>query len=336
MLRCVVLKHLHPTIHEDPHPIPEGNEGEQAMFDNSTVLDTDDTATFLEETTLSGHRFCDDQARQELAADGFLVVHGLTHQQDVVRVRQLIEPLFDQRVGFNEGRQFDMAGVEKDGDAPKLPQILAPRTFAPGLAQTEMFRNAHQLAHELLGPDATFVFDHVIKKPAHDGAVTPWHQDEAFHDPMFFYEEISIWVPLQAVNAENGCMQFIRGPGEVLPHGSPNNDTRVHVIECIAGFDPADAVACPLEIGSCTVHSGRTVHGAGANFSDAPRYAYIMVFENPRLPRTETRAFPWQAGEDSERAKRAKAWRRKGGYAVLAWRRIKRALVSLKGRGNKD
>ena len=270
---------------------------------------------------------CGERERETLAQEGYLVVHGLTNKRDAARVRELIEPLFEGRVGFKEGRQFDMAGVEKEGEAPKLPQILAPRTFAPALADTEVFRNAHQLARELLGPQATFVFDHVIKKPAHDGAVTPWHQDEAFHDPMFVYDEISIWVPLQQVDERNGCMQFIPGPVEVLPHGSPNNDPRIHVVECISGFDPADAVLCPLEVGSCTVHTGRTVHGAGANHSDAPRYAYILVFENPRLPRTEPRSFPWQATQQTGRAERAKAWRRKGGYAVLAWRRVKRAVA---------
>ncbi len=296
------------------------------MFGNNAVVDRDDALLTFQKTAGSGKKFCDDQARQRLSTVGFLVVSGMTDTDDAAKVRLLIEPLFDRRVGFKEGRQFDMAGVEDDGNAPRLPQILAPRTFAPALANTAMFKNAHQLALELLGPGATFVFDHVIKKPAHDGAVTPWHQDEAFHDPMFHYDEISIWMPLQPVNSENGCMQFIPGPGEVLPHGSPNEDTRVHVVECLSGFDPQDAVACPLDLGSCTVHTGRTVHGAGANLSSAPRYAYIMVFENPRLPRTELRAFPWQAEQNSLRAQRAKAWRRNGGYAVLVWRRVKRAL----------
>ncbi len=298
------------------------------MFNNTIVAGTDDALVLNDKVIRPGHTFCDEHSKQHLARDGFLVVEGVTNAQDAARVRQLIEPLFEKRVGFGEGRQFDMAGTDAKGEAPKLPQILAPRTFAPALAETEMFRNANKLALELLGPEVRFVFDHVIKKPAHDGAVTPWHQDEAFHDPMFHYDEISIWVPLQAVNAENGCMQFIPGPVEVLPHGSPNNDPRVHVIECISGFNAKDAILCPLELGSCTVHTGRTVHGAGANHSDAPRYAYIMVFENPRKPRIETRVFPWQAAQNTERDKRAKAWRRKGGYAVLAWRRVKRLLSS--------
>ncbi len=281
-------------------------------------------------TTVLEQTFCSEKDREHLAAQGFITVPGVTDREDAAEVRQLIEPLFEQRVGFDEGRQFDMAGVDDKGKAPKLPQILAPRTFAPGLEKTRMFRNAHRLARELLGPKATFVFDHVIKKPAYDGAVTPWHQDEAFHDPMFVYDEISIWVPLQPVNSTNGCMQFIPGTPEVLPHGSPNNDKRIHVVECVAGFDPKNAVACPLELGWCTVHTGRTVHGAGANLSGSPRYAYIMVFENPRVRRTQPRVFPWQQAEPTtSRAERARVWRRKGGYAVLAWRRVVQAFVRM-------
>jgi hypothetical protein len=32
-----------------------------------------------------------------------------------------------------------------------------------------------------------------------NGAATPWHQDEAFRDPAYDYAEITIWMPLQAV-----------------------------------------------------------------------------------------------------------------------------------------
>lgn len=271
-----------------------------------------------------------DADRASLAEQGFLVVHGLTDQQDVARIRGLVEPLFDARVGYDEGRQFDMAGTDDDGP-PRLPQILAPRSYAPDLGRTRLFANAHRLAAELLGPDARFVFDHVIKKPAHDGAPTPWHQDEAFHDPAYDYSEISIWAPLQPVNEENGCMQFIPGTsrGEVLPHRSPNDDGRVHAVECCAGFDPADAVACPIGIGSCTVHTGRAVHGAGANFSDGPRYAYIMVFERPRSLRAVPRYFPWQSEKQTLRMQRERAWRRRGGYLVLAWRKLHNAAGQL-------
>ncbi len=259
-----------------------------------------------------------------LAEQGYLVLRGMTDAADIARIRALVEPLFDSRVGFREGRQFDMAGTEEEGAAPRLPQILGPRSYAPELGRTRMFANAQKLATELLGPQARFRFDHVIKKPAHDGAATPWHQDEAFHDPSLQYAEISIWVPLQPVDDANGCMQFIPGTGaEVLPHRSPDSDARVHAVECFEGFDVAEAVTCPLDVGDCTVHTGRTVHGAGANHSAAPRYAYVMVFELPPIPRLTPRNFPWQVDKVTPRMLRERAWRRRGGFVVLAWRRLR-------------
>ena len=283
----------------------------------------------LEPPTREASRVARESDRRRFAEQGYLVLRHVTDAADIAQIRALVEPLFTGRVGFREGRQFDMAGAEQDGAAPRLPQILGPRSYAPELGRTRLFARAHRLATELLGPEARFRFDHVINKPAHDGAVTPWHQDEAFHDPSFHYAEISIWVPLQPVDDENGCMQFIPGTGggEVLPHRSPDNDARVHAVECFAGFDPAAAVACPLDVGDCTVHTGRVVHGAGANHSAAPRYAYVMVFERPPQRRNAPRSFPWQADKLTTRMLRERAWRRRGGYLVLAWRRL-RALAA--------
>ena len=43
-------------------------------------------------------------------------------------------------------------------------------------------------------------------KPARIGEATPWHQDEAFQDPMFDYREVSFWLALQPVDEANSCM----------------------------------------------------------------------------------------------------------------------------------
>jgi ectoine hydroxylase-related dioxygenase (phytanoyl-CoA dioxygenase family) len=159
-------------------------------------------------------------------------------------------------------------------------------------------------------------------KPPIEGPPTPWHQDEAFKDPKFECDEISIWMPLQPVNDVNGCMMFIPGTnrGEVLPHRTPGNDPKVHAIECYEGFDPASAVSCPLPAGGCTIHSGRTVHGAGPNRSDAPRYAYVLIFQGLYRPAKSPRSFPWLEGKATDRMERKQKWMSKGGKFVSTWR----------------
>jgi ectoine hydroxylase-related dioxygenase (phytanoyl-CoA dioxygenase family) len=264
--------------------------------------------------------------RDVLADQGYLVLDKIAEADEVTQVRSICERLFDENAGFDEGKRFNMVGADGDASAPDLPQMLHPSVYAPELLHTKFFSVAQGLAKELLGPDVRFCFDHVIKKPALDGAVTPWHQDEAFRDPAFDYDEVSIWIPLQPVDAANGCMEFVPGTnrGEVLPHRSPNDDVRVHAIECYAGFDPHDAVSCPIPAGGCTVHTGRTVHGAGANHSGQPRYAYVLVFDLPRRPRTGTRNFPWQAVKRTGRMERERAWRHSvSGVFVRARRKLR-------------
>jgi ectoine hydroxylase-related dioxygenase (phytanoyl-CoA dioxygenase family) len=271
----------------------------------------------------------DATAQETLAAQGYLVFDRITDDAEVSRIRAICEALFDRKAGFEEGRHFNMVGADNDESGPTLPQILHPRIYAPELRRTQFFANAQALAQQLLGPGVRFAFDHVIKKPAFDGAATPWHQDEAFRDPGYDYEEISIWMPLQDVDERNGCMEYIPGedPGGVLPHRSPSGDISVHGVECFAGFDPRDKVVCPIPAGGCTVHTGRTVHGAGANHTDAPRYAYILVFDLPRRRRHTQRKFPWLDEKQTARMERERVWRHSfGGFVARARRKLELLL----------
>lgn len=254
--------------------------------------------------------FCSAEQQDAFLSDGFMVIESFASTQDVTFIRAVAEDIFENRVGFERGAQFDMLGKE-DGERPaQQPQILNPSEFRPALRQTATFRKAEALARDLLGPTAGFVFDHMILKPPLHGSPTPWHQDEAFRDPAFDYREISIWVALQPVDLANGCMAFLPGTHRqpVLPHRSPNNDPRVHALECFAGFEPADAVHCPLPSGGCTVHTGRTLHGAGPNQTDRPRYAYVMIFETPPTPSRTTRDFPWRHVKRTARQEREYDW----------------------------
>jgi ectoine hydroxylase-related dioxygenase (phytanoyl-CoA dioxygenase family) len=256
---------------------------------------------------------------------GYLALDRITSDEDMMEIRRVLVDLFERKAGHEQGAYFNFAGNEKDANAPSIPQIMAPRNFAGDLAKSEFRRNATRLARQILGPEARFHIDHTLMKPPVTGVPTPWHQDEAFKDPKIFQDEISIWMPLQAVNDVNGCMMFIPATnrGEVLPHRTPGNDPSVHAIECYEGFNPADAVTCPLPAGGCTIHSGRTLHGAGPNRSDAPRYAYVLIFHLPAVPVQNPRTFPWLQGKATDRMERQQKWNKKGGKFVLLYRKFR-------------
>ncbi len=244
---------------------------------------------------------------------GFLALDCITSPGEVARLAGIFDRLFAARSGWEKGAQFDLAGTD-EGDRPAaLPQILNPPEFAPELHDIQFRANALAIARQLLGPEASGWFEHAILKPAEIGAATPWHQDEAHrYDPGVDYEQISIWMPLQPARENNGCMRYIPGShrGPVLPHCSPNNDPRVSALECAGGFDPAQAVACPLPAGGAIIHHCRTLHSAGPNRTGEPRRAYVLAFRGKVVATEKSELFPWLLEKRTAAQSRQEAWRR--------------------------
>ncbi len=272
----------------------------------------------------------DAQMIKRFREDGFLAFDPRLPTGDVTAMRDVLTGLHNGNVGFEEGALFDAMGVD-DGSAPaRFPQILHPRSFAPELIGNSFYQIARAVAEQLLGSEVRFKADLSLMKPARIGGTTPWHQDEAFQDPAFDYDEVSFWLALQPVDAANSCMAYIPGShkGPVLPHGFPGGDARIHALECTVGFDPATAVACPLQTGGCVIHNGRTVHGAGPNVSDRDRLAYVLIFDRVPTPARQPRHFPWRENHRTAREQREREWRRQGGLLVHLWRQRNRVRVS--------
>ena len=244
--------------------------------------------------------------------DGFLALHGLTTADEIGRLRATCDRLFDGRVGYERGRQFDMLSPDDDAARPaRLAQILNPVDFAPELGETIFRKNALAVAQQLVGADAVFWFEHAISKPALCGAATPWHQDEATrNDHGVAYQQISFWLPLQQATVENGCLRYIPGSnrGPVLTHRSPHNDPRIWTVECAGGFDSSCETFVPLSAGDAVVHDSRTLHGAGPNQTDTVRRAYVLAFRGATRPAPEFRGYSWNLEKHTAAHARARAW----------------------------
>lgn len=244
--------------------------------------------------------------------EGYLVLDAIATPEEVAWLREIYDRLFEARAGRETGDQFDLAGTDEEGRPAALPQILNPSKYAPELRQGLYRANALAIARQLLGADAAPLGEHAIFKPARTGAETPWHQDEAYWDPNLDYESLSVWIPLQEATLENGCMQFVPGSHlqPVAAHHTINHDPRIHGLE-VDTVDVSTAVACPIPAGGATIHHNRTLHYTGANRSDIPRRAYILIFGNKPTQRAGARDFPWNQQKETARQQRADQARRK-------------------------
>lgn len=222
-----------------------------------------------------------DDAIAQFERDGFLTLDAITTTEEIAWLREVYDRLIDEKVGWEEGNQFDLAGTDEDGEAA-LPQILGPSRYVPELLETHYRKNAAAIARQILGDGLSDrVGEHMIYKPPRRGAATPWHQDQAYHDPTLKYRGVNFWMPLDDVTVDSGCLQFVPGSHrlDVLPHHSINHDPRIHGLEVDHPEQYTDqAVACPIPAGGATIHACYLLHYAEANTTDRPRRAYTLSF----------------------------------------------------------
>ena len=256
----------------------------------------------------SGPHVSEDQL-VALRRDGFLVVEGLSSNEDIAPLRALYDRMFSERRGWEAGDLFDMIGPDTPEQGLALPQLLRPSQYEPLLGQTKLASSARSIAEQILGPKLENDLEHAISKPPFNGAATPWHQDDAFHRKgSGVLESISIWMPLQDVTVESGCMQYIRGSnlGPLYPHRSPRNDPRIHGLETIVPPDLTNCVAVPMRAGDAVIHLSRTLHSAGVNTGNEPRRAYILGYSvRTRRDRFLIRDYPWNLEKQTAREQRA-------------------------------
>lgn len=223
--------------------------------------------------------------------EGFVRLDSFAPPEEVQAVAPIYDRLFLRRTGWEEGNYFDMGEPdESEAHVYAAPQMLQLSRYAPELKTLPLFRRCHAAAKQILGSSAKLDLDHGIFKPAKHSAPTPWHQDEAFWDGRYDHDGLSIWIPLEPVDASSGCMQFVPRShrGEVMRHRTINNDPRVHGLE-VADLNPPVVEVCPLPLGGATVHHARTLHYSAPNTSPRNRRAYILVFTGRKRRRLFSR-----------------------------------------------
>lgn len=137
------------------------------------------------------------------------------------------------------------------------------------------------LAEELLGEKVLCEYPEWFNKPPGEEAPTPPHQDNYYFclNPP---QVITVWMALDKVNQENGCVRYVRGSHRkgIRPHGRSAILGFSQGILDFSDEDRAQEVLTDLEPGDVIVHHGNTIHRAEPNRStDRHRRAFAMVIK---------------------------------------------------------
>ena len=131
------------------------------------------------------------------------------------------------------------------------------------------------------------VDDHLLLKEPGTQNPTYWHQDQPYFN--FDGEDFcSLWIPLDAVDENNGTMRFVRGSHK---WGKQYHPIRIGVGDMVdsaedfngaapdidANLNEYDVVSWDLSPGDCLAFHGKMLHGAYANMSLDKRRRALSV-----------------------------------------------------------
>ena len=244
-----------------------------------------------------------DQVAQ-YESDGFLIVEGLFSDDDLApvideiaaAVDTLARRLFAERSiaspYADEGFYTRMARVAAEYDeAPGLFQISTPMGAA--LAALWSSDRLLDIVAAIIGPDVEggAIWNVRPKVPNNVLMTVPWHQDSGYLAPSGQgTAQPACWIPLLDVNAENGCLQVVRGGHR------PAGNAR-HKVEKTIG-DPrswylyidendlpsGEQVTCAMCKGSVLFIHENMPHRGLWNRSNQVRWAIDVRWQRPSEP----------------------------------------------------
>jgi phytanoyl-CoA hydroxylase len=201
---------------------------------------------------------------------GWLVVENVVPDEDLDELERHCDRILEEK----ERLANDWAWDEKESKEQRSFRIVqsSPSFVWKDIREARYRKWLVEFASALMNLKVEFWYDQFLAKPPGKSVPTSWHQDEGYWGRNLDDKGITGWIPLQDVDARNGCMHFIdKGHKDgVLPH---------HLVEGMKSdlltceIDERRMVVCPIRRGSVTFHHSKTPHMTTANTSNGWRKA---------------------------------------------------------------
>jgi ectoine hydroxylase-related dioxygenase (phytanoyl-CoA dioxygenase family) len=216
--------------------------------------------------------------------NGFVVIHDFLTDDELETWRQYVGEAV-----ANRGRnKLEKARVDA---APSDRWIEADNYYSRVFTQRINLWNDHEgmrslmiddrlgkMAADLAQVDGMRIWhDQALIKPPW-GNPTGWHLDNPYWS-FYSRDAISLWVALDDVTSNNGCLYFIPGAHKTATWDNVSIGQNIgDLFNTYQEWGKQEAAAIELKAGSCSFHNGLCAHGAGANMTPYYRRAMTCAY----------------------------------------------------------
>jgi ectoine hydroxylase-related dioxygenase (phytanoyl-CoA dioxygenase family) len=207
--------------------------------------------------------------------NGYVVMHDFLSQEELQEWRDAVTDAVtdrgQQRILGQMGKPneyYENVFVQRVNlwqDNPKVRKLMLDARLgkiAATLAGVEGIRIWHDQA--------------LIKKPYANP--TAWHLDNPYWS-FYSRDALTIWVALDDVTIENGCLWFLPGTHSLATYDNVGIGHNMgDLFKVYEDWAKIPAVPVTIKAGSCSWHNGLIAHAAGPNMTVGFRRAFTCAY----------------------------------------------------------
>lgn len=223
-----------------------------------------------------------DQQIADYRRLGFTAIPGFFDADEVHALRVELARLIEAGEGRNVSTEGD--GTTYSTTATNF-QICPLSHRSPLVRALPFTPKVVEIIEAVLGCDFRLRLDQIFLKPAHTGAGTNWHQDNAYFKhggDDLATRGVGMWIAIHDATVANGTMH-------VIPEAFQRTDDHRrdggsdHHVTCADRIDESQAVPVELPAGGVLLFNYGVPHCTKANTSDQDRAGLALHFEDVEL-----------------------------------------------------
>jgi len=221
---------------------------------------------------------------QSYRENGFTIIENFLSPEELDHWRKSVNNAVEKRAGVKiPGKDIktgEADGINEDSDyfAKVFDQLLNLWQTDASVKELMTDQQIGRMASQLSGADGIRIWHDqaLIKRPWANP--TAWHLDTPFWS-FFDQRAITIWVALDDVTLENGCLYFIPGSHKLTNYDKISIGRNMDgIFEVYPQLKNLRSTPAPMKAGSCSFHNGLTIHGANANMTPGFRRAMTCAY----------------------------------------------------------
>ncbi len=208
--------------------------------------------------------------------NGYVVLDEFLDEAELALWRQYVGEAVAQR---GKRKLADGSLLEEDNYYARVfAQRINLWNDHAGMRQLMLDARLGKMAADLAGVDGVRIWhDQALIKPPW-GNPTAWHLDNPYWS-FYSRDAISLWVALDDVTRDNGCLYFLPGSHKSATYDNVGIGSNIgDLFAAYPQWREREAVAVELKAGACSFHNGLVAHGAGANMTPYYRRAMTCAY----------------------------------------------------------